>query len=84
MGPPKSSESLRAAVAAFCALGACFAFGQSMNLDVDDIGAPPEAGGGPPSDAFGAAAGQPGRWNSVPLGVFDWFPLVGLGLPQHL
>lgn len=37
---------------------------QSFNVDlsIDDV---PELGGGVPTDAFGGAANQPGRWNSV-------------------
>ncbi|MBL1150207.1 MAG: PEP-CTERM sorting domain-containing protein [Armatimonadetes bacterium] len=41
------------------------AFGQSFNIDFDFPSAPPALGGGPPSAAFGAAAGQPGYWNAV-------------------
>ncbi|KAA0224219.1 PEP-CTERM sorting domain-containing protein [Fimbriimonadia bacterium ATM] len=41
------------------------AFAQSFNIDFDSPGAPPELGGGAPSAAFGAAAGQPGYWNPV-------------------
>lgn len=62
----------RAARAAYPAcLVACLflagpaAFGQSFNIDFDFPSAPPALGGGPPSAAFGAAAGQPGYWNAV-------------------
>jgi hypothetical protein len=40
--------------------------GQSFNIDLDVPGSPPSIGGGVPSNAFGAASGQTGVWNSVP------------------
>ena len=50
---------------------------QYFNIDIDDPYSPPPLGGGPPSDSFGAAANQPGYWNSVriqnqaPVGLID-------------
>ena len=50
---------------------------QSFNVDLDMVGSTPEKGGGAPSNTFGAAAGQPGEWNSIlptssgPLSLFD-------------
>ena len=38
---------------------------QAINIDLDIFGGPPENGNGAPSDAFGAAADQPGRWNRI-------------------
>jgi hypothetical protein len=40
--------------------------GQSFNIDINSEFSPPQAGGGPPSSVFGAAASQPGLWNAVP------------------
>jgi hypothetical protein len=37
-----------------------------FNIDLNNDFAPPEAGGGTPSNTFGAAASQPGYWNNVP------------------
>jgi hypothetical protein len=37
-----------------------------FNIDLDLEFAPPQNGGGVPSAAFGAAANQPGLWNSIP------------------
>lgn len=48
------------------------AFGQSFNVDLD-LNTDPELGGGPPSAAFGAAANQPGIWNSIAVnGSSPW------------
>ncbi|MDL1929564.1 hypothetical protein FCG40_11315 [Fimbriimonadia bacterium ATM] len=68
--------NLRAGLALVAAL-----FGQSVdavgwNVDFDNRGAPPEVGGGLPSNSFGAAAGQAGRWNSVPATAGGIWPLV--------
>ncbi|MBV6504454.1 MAG: hypothetical protein AKCLJLPJ_02601 [Fimbriimonadales bacterium] len=57
--------NLRAGLALVAAL-----FGQSVdavgwNVDFDTRSSPPAVGGGVPSDLFGAASGQTGRWNSV-------------------
>ncbi|MCH8273523.1 MAG: hypothetical protein IH851_01890 [Armatimonadetes bacterium] len=41
---------------------------QGVNLEFNCFICPPELGGGAPSAAFGAAAGQPGFWNPVPMG----------------
>ena len=52
-------------------------YAQAINIDLDIFGGPPEIGNGAPSDSFGGAAGQPGRWNRVsglargPLGLVD-------------
>ena len=40
-------------------------YAQAINIDLDIFGGPPENGNGAPSDAFGAAANQPGRWNRI-------------------
>ncbi len=41
------------------------AMGQSFNVDLDVFDGGPTVGEGSPSDAFGGAANQPGRWNQV-------------------
>lgn len=51
---------------------------QSLNIDLNSDFGPPPVGAGPPSSAFGAAANTPGFWNSVTVGGFPHFPLVGL------
>lgn len=54
---------------------------QSFNIDTN-MNTDPELGGGPPSSAFGAAAGQAGFWETVPTGNNGPFVLRGLdGLP---
>jgi hypothetical protein len=50
---------------------------QSINADIN-IPTDPELGGGPPSNAFGAAAGQFGYWNAVPAGEQTNIPLKDL------
>ncbi len=42
------------------------AMAQSFNIDLDISGGSPAIGFGVPSDAFGGAANQPGRWNRHP------------------
>ncbi|MFY9233545.1 MAG: PEP-CTERM sorting domain-containing protein [Fimbriimonadaceae bacterium] len=54
----KSAAVLAAIVAA------ALSGGQSFNIDADWAGLPPELGGGVPDPIFGAAAEQPGVWNS--------------------
>jgi len=44
------------------------ASGQSINIDINAFGAPPEGGGGSPSASFGGAGNSPGLWNSVDAG----------------
>jgi hypothetical protein len=41
------------------------AVGQGFNVDLDVFDGGPIVGEGSPSDAFGGAANQPGRWNQV-------------------
>ena len=52
---------------------------QSMNVDLDITSSPPTLGGGAPSNAFGAASGQTGAWNSIPTtaGPVALFDLAG-------
>ncbi|MDL1927802.1 PEP-CTERM sorting domain-containing protein, partial [Fimbriimonadia bacterium ATM] len=61
-------------------LAAAFAYQAAAslgwNVDFDNRGAPPEVGGGLPSDLFGAASGQAGRWNGVPATAGGIWPLV--------
>lgn len=47
-----------------------------LNIDID-FNFPGEAGAGPPSAGYGAAAGQTGSWNSVMFGTGP-FNLIGL------
>jgi hypothetical protein len=51
------------------------ALAQRFNIDMDDPSAFPYQGGGVPSIGFGAAAGQPGFWNSIntpnPVNLLD-------------
>jgi hypothetical protein len=49
------------------ALCASNAQAQRFNIDFDYPYADPSAGGGAPSSSFGAAAGQAGFWNAIPL-----------------
>jgi hypothetical protein len=51
-------------VITLCASGAQ---AQRFNIDFNDPYAPPSLGGGPPSSLFGAAAGQAGYWNAIPM-----------------
>src|SRR5438105_12983852 len=69
---------------AICAfVGAPRASAQSVNVDIDIFTGPPELGNGAPSDSFGAAANQPGRWNRTYLGGTQ--SLLGLdGLPSSV
>jgi hypothetical protein len=53
-----------ALVAGLCLLPAALE-AQAFNIDIDLPVAPPEQGGGVPSGAFGAAAGQTGYWNGI-------------------
>ncbi|MCE7899812.1 MAG: hypothetical protein DYH07_06930 [Armatimonadetes bacterium ATM1] len=46
------------------------------NVDFDSRSLPPVLGGGLPSDSFGAASGQIGRWNYVPVTGGESWPLV--------
>src|SRR5688572_12561665 len=64
------------AVAAGAAISASGAT-QSFNIDINSS-AEPELGGGPPSNAFGAASGQTGYWNAVPLLAPGPLPLQSL------
>jgi hypothetical protein len=48
---------------ALACLGAPVAYSQGFNIDLN-VAAPPNLGGGVPSPSFGAAASQPGVWNS--------------------
>jgi hypothetical protein len=50
---------------------------QSFNVDIDQPGSNPQLGQGVPSSAFGAAAGQPGVWNSY-VATSATVPLVDL------
>src|SRR5687767_4344300 len=83
--PPRRACASASASAAACALVVFFvatrAAAQSFNVDIDQPGANPALGQGVPSSAFGAAAHQPGVWNSYPA-TSAAAPLVGLsGLP---
>lgn len=49
----------------FVCLPAALAQAQYFNIDVDQPGLNPPLGMGAPSSAFGAAAGQPGFWNTL-------------------
>lgn len=61
-------------LAAGQALTVC-AMAQSVNIDIDrNTG----SGAGVPSSGYGAAAGQPGTWNSVPTADSAALPLAGL------
>jgi hypothetical protein len=51
---------------------------QSFNVDIDQQGPSPQLGQGVPSSAFGAAAGQPGVWNSYLSTSTAASPLVNL------
>jgi|CXWL01.1.fsa_nt_gi hypothetical protein len=51
---------------------------QSLNLDMDVAGAPPNLGGGAPSSTFGAVANQAGYWNAVSAPLFGNVQLRGL------
>ena len=51
---------------------------QSFNVDIDQQGPSPQLGHGVPSSAFGAAAGQPGVWNSYLSTSTAASPLVNL------
>jgi hypothetical protein len=51
------------------------AAGQSFNIDIDDAAG---TAAGVPSTAFGAAANQPGTWNSAPAGAAAPLTLVDL------
>jgi hypothetical protein len=53
------------------------ALAQSFNVDIDQTGPNPQLGQGVPSSTFGAAAGQPGAWNSY-LNTSAAVPLVDL------
>ena len=55
----------RCAPVALIALALSVGARAQFNCDLDDPGSPPFAGGGTPSSAFGAAANQPGYWNSL-------------------
>lgn len=57
--------------------------GQSINIDLDEMGGTELTGNGVPSSSYGAAANQPGVWNRVyEGGPPNLTPLVGLdGLP---
>ncbi|MBV6504363.1 MAG: hypothetical protein AKCLJLPJ_02484 [Fimbriimonadales bacterium] len=46
------------------------------NVDFDNRGFPPVVGGGVPSDSYGAASGQQGRWNSIPATAGGAYPLA--------
>ncbi len=59
--------------------------GQSFNIDLDISTGSPEVGRGVPSDAFGAAASQPGRWNRYPVTATNPVSLVALdGNPTNV
>lgn len=68
----------RTGVAALAVLGACLAHGQSFNVDLDLIIGSFAVGVGVPSDEFGAAASQPGRWNKIDATGHGPYPLLGL------
>ncbi len=74
-------QARTAALALLCAVTMLPAGAQpfGLNVDIDAPGTPPEAGGGPPSASFGAAGGQPGFWNAIPLLHQGPLPLFGLG-----
>ncbi|MCH8275078.1 MAG: PEP-CTERM sorting domain-containing protein [Armatimonadetes bacterium] len=60
-------------------LAALPVFGQiGYNVDFNHPNAPPEAGGGVPSSAFGAAGDQVGFWNGIPIIRSGEFPLYDL------
>ncbi|TWT45400.1 hypothetical protein RAS1_18230 [Phycisphaerae bacterium RAS1] len=57
--------------------GACAAFGQSFNIDINSTSG---IGSGAPANAFAAAANQPGFWNAIstlPNGNFTLKNLAG-------
>jgi hypothetical protein len=58
------SKIIRFATACAAALAASACFAQAINLDIGYPGGNEGLGEGPPSAEFGAAAGQPGFWNS--------------------
>jgi hypothetical protein len=62
------SKIIRFATACAAALAASACFAQAINLDIGYPGGNEGLGEGPPSAEFGAAAGQPGFWNSHGLG----------------
>lgn len=68
----------RTGVAALAVVGACLAHGQSFNVDLDLIIGSPAVGVGVPSDEFGAAGSQPGRWNKIDATGHGPYPLLGL------
>src|SRR5437870_169358 len=51
---------------------------QSVNMDLDIFFPDETIGGGAPSDSFGGAASQPGRWNRVYVNDPGPTLLVGL------
>ncbi len=54
------------------------AWSQTFNVDIDLPGDPIEVGGGVPQPTFGAAAGQPGVWNSWNGGSLSLFNTSGV------
>lgn len=57
----------------------CGAVGQSFNIDIDVEAGGPEVGAGVPSNAFGAAANQPGFWTLLGAAQHTHaYPLFGL------
>ncbi|MBL9031791.1 MAG: hypothetical protein JNM80_08795 [Phycisphaerae bacterium] len=71
----RSTLFVRLGMAATLALVAGQACGQSFNIDIDGTSG---ASAGVPSSSFGAAAGQPGVWNSIKSTSPTNVPLVDL------
>ncbi len=60
---------------------------QNFNVDLDIFFGGPEIGNGAPSDAFGGAAGMPGRWNRIPMlgsGPYDLVDINGNPTSVHM
>jgi hypothetical protein len=72
-----SAVAASAAVVLSVLVMATGAGAQSLNVDIDQTGTNPALGQGVPSSAFGAAANQPGVWNSY-VATTAAVPLVDL------
>ncbi|HWP30262.1 MAG TPA: hypothetical protein VNK96_00840 [Fimbriimonadales bacterium] len=74
-----SPISVRVAIGFSTLILSCPGWGQSFNIDLD-LPTDPPLGGGPPSDSFPGAAGQPGKWNALDatwIGAFRLKDLKG-------
>ncbi len=82
-------SGLRRALATLCAAVVLHAPAapQNFNVDLDIFFGGPEIGNGAPSDAFGGAAGMPGRWNRIPMlgnGPYDLVDVNGSPTSVHM